>query len=448
VLNRELTTVAQRRIDELGTDIGVVATDATNDRIVDWLVDYVPQETRLIDATTAERIKKVIDAYRQTPGMTAEDVAAMLNPSVDPARALMIARTEIVRAQTQATNIYQGYLKERGLNYVRIWVTERDDLACPICGPLDGKPESEWDGIEPPAHPNCRCAIAMRLVREDQPQQPQEFDFANATAQEQAEYVRSQIPTELRQQNAQLQQAHRDLNDLLRERDKYTQGTPEYVDITNRLISINSEYQRLHRVIAPQEDALYRQTLTALRHENPQEIRLTNLHSKLSTADVSRIEEFVRLGVGVAKSDGSTWDITIKPWKGSGMAADGKSIYVNQQYVYSGGSIVHESMHILQHRSMYGRQSTDEFVATRTQGESLQSLAKLEPVYAHGLKRTDKAFKDAVEDAYTLRKYENSTMYPFKEVLSNGITSISGTATTSDTGLFEWWLQTVKDGGK
>lgn len=166
VLNRELTTVAQRRIDELGTDIGVVATDATNDRIVDWLVDYVPQETRLIDATTAERIKKVIDVYRQTPGMTAEDVASMLNPAVDPARALMIARTEIVRAQTQAGVIYQGYLKERGLTYRRYWITERDDLTCPICGPLDGKPEEEWAGTEPPAHPNCRCATALRLVKD------------------------------------------------------------------------------------------------------------------------------------------------------------------------------------------------------------------------------------------------------------------------------------------
>ena len=168
VLNRELTTVAQGRIDELGTDIGVVATDATNDRIVDWLVDYVPKETALIDATTAERIKKVIDAYRQTSGMTAEDVAAMLNPAVDPSRALMIARTEIVRAQTQAGVIYQGYLKERGLNYERTWVTERDELVkdCPICAPLDGRKESEgWDGYEPPAHPNCRCSTSLRLVR-------------------------------------------------------------------------------------------------------------------------------------------------------------------------------------------------------------------------------------------------------------------------------------------
>ena len=168
VLNRELSKAAQQRIDELGTDIGVTSTDATNDRVVDWLVDYVPLETRLIDATTAERIKKVIDAYRQTEGMTAQDVAALLNPAVDPARALMIARTEIVRAQTQAGIIYQGYLKEKGLTYERIWVTERDEMVrkCPICYPLDGRKESEGcDGYEPPAHPNCRCATALRLVR-------------------------------------------------------------------------------------------------------------------------------------------------------------------------------------------------------------------------------------------------------------------------------------------
>ena len=169
VLNRELSKAAQQRIDELGNDIGVTSTDATNDRVVDWLVDYVPLETRLIDATTAERIKKVIDAYRQTEGMTAQDVAALLNPAVDPARALMIARTEIVRAQTQAGIIYQGYLKEKGLTYERIWVTERDEMVrkCPICYPLDGRKESEgWDGYEPPAHPNCRCATALRLVRD------------------------------------------------------------------------------------------------------------------------------------------------------------------------------------------------------------------------------------------------------------------------------------------
>lgn len=170
VLNAELSRVAQVQIDTIGDDIGVPATDAAQDRVVDWLVDYVPMETRLIDATTAERIKKVIDAYRQTSGMTSQDVADMIRPSVDPARALMIARTETVRAQTQANVIYQGYLRDRGLNYERVWITELDELVkkCPICEPLHNKPEPEWTpdvAGGPPGHPNCRCSTALRLVK-------------------------------------------------------------------------------------------------------------------------------------------------------------------------------------------------------------------------------------------------------------------------------------------
>jgi hypothetical protein len=99
--------------------------------------------------------------------MTAQDVAEMLRPSVDPARALMIARTEIVRSQTQANVIYRDYLAERGLKYERVWITERDELVkqCPICFPLNNKTEDEWGGYEPPAHPNCRCSTALRLVK-------------------------------------------------------------------------------------------------------------------------------------------------------------------------------------------------------------------------------------------------------------------------------------------
>jgi hypothetical protein len=36
-----------------------------------------------------------------------------------------------------------------------IWMTEQDDLVCPICEPMDGE---EIDlGSGPPAHPGCRC---------------------------------------------------------------------------------------------------------------------------------------------------------------------------------------------------------------------------------------------------------------------------------------------------
>jgi HK97 family phage portal protein len=447
VLNRELTRVAQAQIDTVGREIGVTATDATNDRVVDWLVDYVPMTTRQIDATTAERIKKVIDVYRQTPGMTAEDVAGMLRPSVDPARALMIARTEIVRSQTQANVIYKDYLAERGLNYERVWITERDDITCPICGPLDGKKEVDWGDIGgPPAHPNCRCATALRLVNPQQQQQQQQQSFAALSATEQAEVVRSNISEGLRTIAAEQQQGRRNLNNLLRQRNALTAGTPEYDAVTQQIQTEYSAFRQRETQINQQEAPLYRQLLQDLRRDNPQEVRITSMHSKLTPADMQRIEEFVRLSVGIADSDGKVWDIKIKPWKGAGMAADYDTIYVNPQNIDWTSALVHESMHILQLRTQYGKDATDRFVAERTQGEKLQPLAELEPTYAHGLKKSDKAYRDGVEDAYTLRKYKGS--YEFLEVLPMGITDISGTATTSDPGLFEWWLQTVKDGGK
>jgi hypothetical protein len=38
-----------------------------------------------------------------------------------------------------------------------VWRTLRDEKVCTLCGPLDGKPESEWGVDAPPRHVNCRC---------------------------------------------------------------------------------------------------------------------------------------------------------------------------------------------------------------------------------------------------------------------------------------------------
>lgn len=45
-----------------------------------------------------------------------------------------------------------------------VWRTERDNLVCPRCAPLEGQPESVWgqvfpSGPGPTAHPNCRCFL-------------------------------------------------------------------------------------------------------------------------------------------------------------------------------------------------------------------------------------------------------------------------------------------------
>jgi hypothetical protein len=171
VLDSELNTTMGKRIDRLGTQFSIPMDTGDQSRYIqDWLLDYTPRETAKIDETTANRIKPIIEMFRTTPGMTIQDVTAALVPLSDPVRAKMIAITETTRAASQATTSYKDYLRERGVNMIRVWNTENDEIVkeCPICYPLNGKTEDVW-GAEypagPPAHVNCRCDTGLRLVR-------------------------------------------------------------------------------------------------------------------------------------------------------------------------------------------------------------------------------------------------------------------------------------------
>jgi hypothetical protein len=171
-LQAELTRTAMQRFTELGAEFVPIDEAVASGRINDWLGDYVPMTTRRIDDTTADRIKQVIDTYRQTPGMTIQDVADMLRPVADPYRASMIAITEMTRASTQAVDNYQAYLTENGITTTMYWLTQNDELVgdCPICKPLHNLPKDEWpaDQIDgPPAHPNCRCSTYITVRRRD-----------------------------------------------------------------------------------------------------------------------------------------------------------------------------------------------------------------------------------------------------------------------------------------
>ena len=175
VLNAELATQMGKRIDTLGTQFSIpMDTNDESQRVTDWLSDYVPKTTARIDQTTADRIKPIIETYRTTPGMTIDDVTAMLLPLSDAVRARMIAVTETTRAAAQATVEYQQYLGKAGITMIRVWNTDADEKVCPICTGeaygvnLNGMTEDEWPAEVaggPPAHVNCRCDTSLRLVR-------------------------------------------------------------------------------------------------------------------------------------------------------------------------------------------------------------------------------------------------------------------------------------------
>jgi HK97 family phage portal protein len=166
-LQKELLRVSNQRIDRLAKDVDVPMPDSEQ-VTQDWLTDYMPKFNSEIDDTSARIVKAAVEQYRATPGMTINDLRALLRPAVGNARAAAITITEITRAASQATMSYQTYLASKGLNFERIWNTDADEIVCDICVPLNGLGEDEWIQMYPsgpPAHTRCRCDTSLRLVR-------------------------------------------------------------------------------------------------------------------------------------------------------------------------------------------------------------------------------------------------------------------------------------------
>jgi hypothetical protein len=176
VLNDRLGMVMGGRIDRLGSQFQPIDPTEASDIVQDWLVEYIPERNRQLDASTISVLKKAIAAYRTTPGMTIQDVMRKVAPATDRARARSIAITEVTRAASQAQVDYQRYLSGKGIAMERTWVTNVDELVCPTCGPLHNLVEDEVAPLYPqgwiaeypegpPAHVNCRCSTALTVVK-------------------------------------------------------------------------------------------------------------------------------------------------------------------------------------------------------------------------------------------------------------------------------------------
>jgi SPP1 gp7 family putative phage head morphogenesis protein len=86
-------------------------------------------------------------------------------------RALTIAHTETMRASNKGIKMLWAQAQAKGLltgHEKQQWVFTEDEKACEQCEELDGtvvEMEGEFaPGVtEPPAHPNCRCRVALVL---------------------------------------------------------------------------------------------------------------------------------------------------------------------------------------------------------------------------------------------------------------------------------------------
>jgi len=119
-----------------------------------------------LSATERDYISSVITNAQTTVGITVDDIRNQLAMFGD-LRAQRIAFTEPTRAAAQQTFAIQNQALQAGINTTMIWIAENDTTICDDCKDYDGLLQAQWP-VEvtagPPAHVNCRCAIALVLV--------------------------------------------------------------------------------------------------------------------------------------------------------------------------------------------------------------------------------------------------------------------------------------------
>jgi len=138
------------------------------ERALQWLASYVPELTYAgvygLQSGTLAAFRREIGRYiadKRTMGQLRESLAREFGEG----RANRIAVTEVTRT------FMEGNLaswRESGVTDGKQWNTNRDEIVCPICRPLNdtvvalNEPFNAGglrvDG--PPAHPNCRCWVS------------------------------------------------------------------------------------------------------------------------------------------------------------------------------------------------------------------------------------------------------------------------------------------------
>jgi SPP1 gp7 family putative phage head morphogenesis protein len=110
----------------------------------------------------ARKMKAAIDGTGETLAIT--DKLGRFIPA--QRRAMMLARTETIRAyHLAAIQEYRNWGVE-GVHVMAEWMTSEDEKVCNICREFEGKIFT-LDEIEPmiPAHPHCRC-VAIPYLEE------------------------------------------------------------------------------------------------------------------------------------------------------------------------------------------------------------------------------------------------------------------------------------------
>ncbi len=170
ILLPRLTQMALAGMQAAARLVGVgFDNELYNRRAEEWARIYTDTLLADLGTTTEKIVGQALADWIARPGATVGDLNAVLTPAFGAQRANVIAVTEATRAF--ASGQLMTYL-EAGVTHIT-WHTNRDELVCPMCGPLNGKvvPIGRPFGVDrkgkvitqPPYHPNCRCWVAPTL---------------------------------------------------------------------------------------------------------------------------------------------------------------------------------------------------------------------------------------------------------------------------------------------
>lgn len=173
----------------------LLSWEVFNQAAIEWMRSYRSDILEQIDIVTEKRVRTLISDWVQA-GDSLRVLETQLAPIFGETRATAIAATEVTRIFAEGNMMAW---RATGLVGGKVWQTARDELVCPICGPLHNQqveidsnfqlsadtiaqspamrkllgsrynPEaalrralqqtrnigSAW--MSPPAHPRCRC---------------------------------------------------------------------------------------------------------------------------------------------------------------------------------------------------------------------------------------------------------------------------------------------------